>query len=320
VFSGRLELAERLLEEAKLSPDRWLRAAVHASAASYAENEGDVPGMRASVDIAYTEFAAIGDRWGLSTTLLARAQLATLDGDLDQAIADYTAALESVAQLGSAEDDLYIHIRLADIYTRVGDYDAAREELVRLRDSRRGGRLSHERELFGVAALAVLEWHSGHEALARDLALELRAQIGSRKKPSPLLGHVEAIIYSTTATIAALSGDLVSAERDVLTAYPIAVATADMPLVSGAGVAIACWLAVRGSAEDAAVMLGAAAAVRGSDDLTDLTSTLLRKRIQASLGGGFDEFYAQGRSLPRDEAVVRLNPARLASTQHADPP
>jgi hypothetical protein len=115
-----------------------------------------------------------------------------------------------------------------------------------------------------------------------------------------------------------LSGDLVSAERDVLTAYPIAVSTADMPLVSGAGVAVACWLALRGSATDAALMLGAAAAVRGSDDLTDLTTTLLRKRIQASVGGAFDEYYAQGRSLPRDEALLRLNPARLASTRPAD--
>lgn len=81
--------------------------------------------------------------------------------------------------------------------------------------------------------------------------------------------------------------------------YPIAAGTADMPPVSSAGVAVAGWLAARGSAAAAAETLAAASAVRGSDDHTELTAALLITMIKTVLDMRFDEHYAKGRALSR---------------------
>ena len=68
----------------------------------------------------------IGDRWGLSNILTARANVRSVDGDIDGAIADYQHALAYLTELGATEDDLLIQLRLAALALRRKDFAEAR--------------------------------------------------------------------------------------------------------------------------------------------------------------------------------------------------
>jgi hypothetical protein len=75
-----------------------------------------------------------------------------------------------------------------------------------------------------------------------------------------------------------------------------------MPIVAAVGVAAATVAAVRGRAEEASVLLGAAAALRGADDFTSPEVARLRDEAQSPA-------YERGRALSRLEALARLQAA-----------
>ena len=306
-FAGRQDVADQMLDSAVASRDRWLRAAIHASLANLYENSGELERMRTALELAYQEFVEIGDRWGLSTTLIARAQLATLDGRLDEAIADFGAARRHIREMGSAEDDVYIHIRIADLLIRRGEFDAARTELADLERIGRAG-LDSERTMFAMAAVVMIEWHTGHRDRAVALADQVRADLARRHASAAMLGHLRGVILAATGLVAALDGDLEQARTDLLAAYPSAIETHDQPIIAAVGTAVAGWLTVRDRFGDAAVALGAASAVRGADDWTDRSVISTAEVLRAELGDGFEGRYAEGRELDRAEAQRRLDP------------
>ena len=306
-FAERTDVTDQMLAKAAASPDRWLRAAIQASLANLHENAGELEAMRSALQLAYDDFVEIGDRWGLSTTLIARAQLATLDGRLDEAIADFTAARRYVREMVSAEDDMYLHIRLADLLIRRGEFDAARAELADL-ELNPGAGLDSERALFGMAAIVMIEWHTGNHDRARALADQVRTDLARRDTSAALLGHLRGVILAATGLVAALGGDLEQATADLVAAYPSAMETHDQPIIAAVGTAVAGWLTARGRFDDAATVLGAAASVRGADDWSDRAVATIAEVLRAELGAGFDSGYARGRKLDRVEAQQRLDP------------
>ena len=309
-FAGRTDLSDRLVQRATASPDRWLRAAIHASLANLYENAGELDQMRLELELAYEEFVQIGDRWGLSTTLVARAQLATLDGRLDDAIADFVAARGYIREMGSAEEDVYIHIRIADLLIRRGEFDAAREELA---DLERTGRtvLDSERAMFAMAAVVMIEWNTGRPERALELADQIRADLARRDSSAAMLGHLRGVILAATALISALAGKLEQSTSDLLVAYPSAIETHDQPIVAAVGTAVAGWLTARSRPAEGAVALGAAAAVRGANDWTDRAVAAISEMLRSELGDdGFESGYRRGRNLDRVEAQLRLDPVQ----------
>lgn len=72
-----------------------------------------------------------------------------------------------------------------------------------------------------------------------------------------------------------------------------------MPIVGVTGVAAAMVAVARGRADEAAELLGAAAAVRGADDFTSPEVARLRELARSAA-------YARGRALSREEALARL--------------
>ena len=306
-FSGDTDATVGVLERAAQFEDPWLHAAVHAAAAGLFENAGDLDQMRAAIDIAYPEFVAIGDRWGLSTTLVAMGQLATMDGRLDDAAAAYREAREQTRQLNATDEDVYLHIRLADLEVRRGRFDAARAELDELSQLRPVGGDS-ERALFATASTVLIAWHTGDHERALQLAEEVRAELDEHAVSTPMLGHLRGVILAATALVSALAGNVEQATADLLTAYPAAIQTEDQPIVAAAGTAVAGWLMARGRSADAARVLGAAAVVRGADDPTDRAIATIGERLRNELGPRFPDLYAEGHTLDRVEARQRLDP------------
>jgi hypothetical protein len=96
-------------------------------------------------------------------------------------------------------------------------------------------------------------------------------------------------------------------------AYTAALDTRDMPILSIVAVTAGGLAVLRERWRDAAMLLGAAARLRGSHDHTDLTVSDVSAKVRAALGDeGFTEAYSAGWTLDSPAARRRVDPARLA--------
>ena len=311
-FGGDNALAESLMIPILRSPDPWVRAAARTGRAAFAENAGDTDLLRSDVEAAYLDFERIGDRWGLSSILASRGLVRTMDGDLAGAMADYERALAHSRELGSREDSMQIHIRMASLASRIGDFDGAKAYVQIAKDQMAGQPQFTERALFSDGVLVMVLWLSGDLDAALALCADLRSRIGPTGD-DPLQEHVVALVRSATGYIAARSGDIVTAATDLRISYPAAVSTKDMPIAAIAGVGMAALAQALGEAETGAIMLGAAARVRGSDDVTDPAISLVTADLRQALGERFTEKYSEGKGLASARAVAALAPGRLRS-------
>jgi hypothetical protein len=127
-----------------------------------------------------------------------------------------------------------------------------------------------------------------------------------------MYGHLLTLVGAVCSMPAVLSGDLATAEADLLRAYPAAVSTADHPLMAGVAVSVAALADALGRPQDGAEILGAAAVLRGADDHGDVGIGMVRDRLIQALGQqAYQEAYDAGRSLSQDTAAKRIDPALL---------
>lgn len=99
-----------------------------------------------------------------------------------------------------------------------------------------------------------------------------------------------------------------------------------MPLLATVTVTVAGLAALHGRYRDVAVLLGAAARLRGAHDRTDPQVRTLSSHGRAALGAEhFAQAYESGRQLEMPAALTRADPARLRraplpATDSAAPP
>ena len=171
----------------------------------FLENYGDVDGMRDEVEEAHDLFRTIGDRWGMSNTLAARANIRAMDGDVDGAAADYELALTCLHELGSTEDDVLIRLRLSGLRLRQGDFAAARAEVALARTGPDGRPPDIERALIADTASIAITLEEGDVDAAARHAAELRLRVASSEHRNPIFHH-----------LIALTGAVVRGGRDPL--------------------------------------------------------------------------------------------------------
>lgn len=198
-FAGNNERAERFAADAVQKDDPWIRGAVRAFRAAMAENLGDVESMQQEIDEAYREFEQVGDRWGLASALNNRGMLRTYDGDLDGAIADYAEAGRLIREIGSAEDDLLIGLRLAGLHMRSGDTAAAHARLDAALTPVGGAPVPIEAVLIVGAAQVGLMLQEGRAEEARADADRLRVVLDNQPTSAFIDGHLTAIVLAVTA-------------------------------------------------------------------------------------------------------------------------
>jgi predicted ATPase/DNA-binding SARP family transcriptional activator len=308
-FAGDAELTERYIQLTLDGDDEWARAAVRMFRANLAENDGDVAAMRTETEIALAEFRQLGERWGLAGTLRGLAQLHTLDGRLDDACAAYEEALRLSAELNSREDEGYLLGRLADVELRRGEFERARQHVMRARLTAEENGAPWE-SVFTMAMLGAIEQQSGNLGEARRWQREAMRRVSTMPEGHPAQGHLRAILLAVSARIGFEDGDLESATQFGRDAFAAAIGTRDMPVVATVGVTLAEIVAASGAADDAAVMLGAAARLRGADDPTSRDIADLTVRLRETLGDErFASQYAAGKALDRDAAIEHLTPS-----------
>jgi tetratricopeptide (TPR) repeat protein len=310
-FAGDVAGARSRMDDLVAGDDRWLSALALLFRAGLAENEGDVAQVRHDVVAALEAFQAVGDRWGQATALPLRALIRQYDGDLDGALADLRAARALSREFGSlaAADEIFLEFRWAELHLRRDEPEVAEAALA-------AARARAERAASPEVAVLVDALEAGMLILRGELdraeRLLRRAEHRTGPDGQPLAGgdHGTAIVGSIRATLAVARGELAAAEAALAQAYAAAVATRDMPILALVGVGAAELAEARGRHHDTALLLGAAARLRGAEDPTNLQVAELTRRSQAALGPtAFAEVYAAGWSLDAQTALVRVDPA-----------
>ena len=162
-------LARRLLDEAMEDGDEWTRAAARLFSVNLYENEGEIENMRVEAERALAQFRALGERWGIASSLRSMGQVRTLEGDLDAAAAVYAESMQLRAELSSQDDTVFLMVELADLALRRGDEPAARDYLQRATAQAEGPSSDFE-SVFAWTMVAQLERRTGSHERARELA------------------------------------------------------------------------------------------------------------------------------------------------------
>ncbi|MER6943750.1 BTAD domain-containing putative transcriptional regulator [Nonomuraea sp. NPDC000554] len=299
-------------------PDVWLAGLARMFRAQFAENEGHLDPVRGDVTAALECFAQAGDRWGLARALPLRALLRQYDGDLDGALADLNEAKRLAREFGSLSlsDEIFIDLRLIDLHVRLGETAGAAEMIAATRE-RVLRSASPGMAVLLDAREAGLEVRLGDLDRARELIESAEAGLSEQR---PFDGG-QALVGAVRGALCLELGDGPGAEEALRRAYAAGVASKDMPIVATVAVTVAGLAAWYGRHRDVAVILGAAARLRGAHDRTDPQVRTLSGRGRAALGDErFAEAYEIGWQLAALAALTRADPARLRRTADSAAP
>jgi predicted ATPase/DNA-binding SARP family transcriptional activator len=305
-FSDDRERLGRYIDEAIGSDDDWLVAVSWMMRAVLAENDGEVDALRVAADGALQRYRALGERWGLSSTLRLVGTLCMLDGDLDGATAAYTEALAVLKELGSRDDEFMLRLQLADLASRRGDPATAREgfeaALAAVQTSGWG-----PDDAIILAACARFEVAAGDTARAREMHAAAAARLRGVSHSSPIWQHLSTIVHSAGAMVALADGDVALARERAVSAHATAAHAADMPLIASVALVAAELALATGDQARAAELLAAGAVIRGADDPTAMEVRSVSERLRLALGDvTFAESQARGAELSREAALALL--------------
>ena len=310
-FIQRTDAALAIIQNLVDGPDLWLSGLARTFRAQISENEGNLDQVRVDVDAALAAFRGVGDRWGMATVLPIRALLRQYDGDLDGALADLGEARARAREFGSLSlsDEVFIDLRWVDLYMRLGDEARA----IAMLDAARDRALRSATPELGVlvTALEAALWVRIGD-LDRAAELIAVAEAGTAGQ-SPFGGdHGRALVGSVRAYLCVEQGDAAGAATALDRAYAAAVQTGDMPILSMVAVTAARLAEHYGRHRDVALLLGAAARLRGTHDRTDRLIRAMANRSRAALGeDAFAEAYQAGWQLESRAASAQVDPARL---------
>ena len=305
--------AEQLASESLSTGDLWTRAATRTLLTMFRENDGNVEGMREELELGFAEWQELGDHWGTAAILSSRGQLRTLDGDVEGAALDFEEALHHLRQLGNRVEDVQVNMSLADLRLRAGDFEGARRyaDLVAASDDEGLGGHGEIGTILGDILLGTIAYEQGDRPALDACRTRLLGTIEVLGEPSHFMSHGLAVAHGFLASMAAQAGQLDVARLHVDEGVRQGLRTRDLPLIAAVGVSVARYTFVVGRHRQAAVLLGAMAQLRGSDDITATAIRALSRDLQAALGDDYAVAYAEGRALGRDDALARLDPALL---------
>jgi tetratricopeptide (TPR) repeat protein len=255
-------------------------------------------------------FTGIGDRWGLFFASYQLGEVLDQLGDYDQAVELLTRARGHAEALGGADSlpvPLMTVIHSAELRTKAGDYAAATAELAeasaaadRLRDPVAAARVLHARGELARHQGDIAEALRLHKASVR-LATELAARLTPADGLSPQL---VARAHSSLGRAFALAGQSAAARDLHGKAIALLATTIDAPVRAGVLESAAEWCIGQGHAEAAAVLVGAAAALRGNIAVLPEVRAV-RERCRAELGEArFQRALGRGQALSDPETLA----------------
>lgn len=253
------------------------------------------------LSVALDGFRAIGERWGLATTLAELAKVAEWRGDLARASALCGESLELVRELSADEDIAERLCQRAGARTRGGDLEGGHRDAAQAAElARRAGApevlAEAGRRLSRVARLR------GEPAEARRLS---EAALAGCPTGWFVAEEIRVGIMIELGLIAETGGDARTALRWHRRALASASAQRDMTMAALATEALSGVALLEGDGERAALLLGAGRAVRGTAVAGDVDVLRLEAAAREALGAeAYEAAYGRGRSMTREEALA----------------
>jgi predicted ATPase/DNA-binding SARP family transcriptional activator len=282
------------LDQRGPDPDPWQRGMQAMVRAMLAAAGGGTAAMRADLTAAATAFRQAGERWGLATALTYLALADVLVEEFDPAGAALDEAITLIGALGGT--DHFQRIWRAMTHARTGRAEVARAEL---RGILREG-ASGPDEAMARLFLADLARYRG------DL-VDAATQLGHAAKQSGGGEFNDALLRLGQGKLALARSDLCTAEQALRDAFVLASSMPDLPMVAQVAVGLAGLTLRRGRARQAAVLLGAAHALRGAPAAVDPDVAELSGELRGALGApAYQASYEHGRGLGPAGALAAI--------------
>jgi predicted ATPase/DNA-binding SARP family transcriptional activator len=286
--------------------DPWTKAAIVLMRVVLMDNAGTLGGATDQLDEAIEGFRAVGDRWGLATSMGQRATLEAYAGEAEAALATLAETLPLLEELGASEDLEFLRTKAVSLQLATATDDDL-PELRRVLEEQLETAVAsgmHRSVYLSRLSMAGFERIAGRPAESVDALKTLIAEwamfddtmIGSRQMKAAVLSS---LVQSLVA-----AGDLEEAESTLREAAVHGRASDDMPIVSQVAVASACLASASGDPVLAARRLGAADSIRGVVDAMNRDATELSAKLRDQLGSeAYEQAYVDGLALGRDEAI-----------------
>jgi predicted ATPase/DNA-binding SARP family transcriptional activator len=257
--------------------DPWVRALVRLQLGKMRIVTGQDAGEAdAYLEMALTEFRALGERFGIWFALTELADRAATRGELVSACEYYEQAIAAVTEVGSVDDAIRMRSRQAQLYWLLGDEDSSAAAMAAAQ--RYADRVTWPDALAELAlARAELARWTGH-------AEEVRGQLGVA---ATVLGDTaeQAIFRAVTNDLLGyLADDLGQAGAYHAAACRAAAESGYVPLVAKVIVGVADLALRRGQDEQAARLLAASAGVRGLPDCSNPDIARIEREARRHLG------------------------------------
>ncbi|WP_344946913.1 AfsR/SARP family transcriptional regulator [Actinomadura miaoliensis] len=308
----RFPAIESLMDD----PDPWVRGVARFARVQMGMGFGLTEGLEEHVEQSIAEFRAIGDRWGLSFVLTARAELQARRGRGREAVATLEQSMElSEALGGGTAMRLHATLALARQVFLLGDRARAEELLTAaLRETERTG----AKEGTGLVQqqLAELLRRAGEpEEASRRLA---RAEDLLARHSHGLL---RALVLTSRAFLDLTRGDAERARSRLEKALREGVEAFDHMAVAAALVAMAHVALADDDPERAAVLIGTADALRGMPDLSFPESLAVERAARAALGdAAYTAAYRRGRERTFGDVLSEFGIPRPPAPEDVLPP
>jgi tetratricopeptide (TPR) repeat protein len=235
-------------------------------------------------------------------------QLLTSRGRHDEALAAMSESMELMLQLGATDDYADLLCRRADSRARRGDAEGARADYTRVITlARRTG--MPETRASGYVGLSALTRRDGDLATARALATRALAECPGGSFSAAIVRAAASIALAWTALAAGSPGEARPHLRD---AAATAAQWHDSTILATILECLAGTALLDSHPDEAALLLGAATATRGTDTTDHPDATAVAARARAALGSAYEGRYRAGRELTPQKALTAAGITTLA--------
>ncbi|MFC7640746.1 hypothetical protein ACFQX6_06830 [Streptosporangium lutulentum] len=260
--------------------DPWVRAMARLNRALTLVGAGRGHAeAEAGFEAALAEFRALDERLGISFSLTSLADLAEWRGDLAAAVDRYEQAVAVVTEVVPGEDVWLMRLRLAQLRWLLGDTEGSAAAMARVeRDTERIG-LPDALVAVAYAKAELARWagepRSARTQLARAEALSRHLTVN---------WQFRAMVLGSLGYLDAGEGDLDAARDHHAAALDWALRSRSAPTISQTLVGVADLALHRGRPHEAARLLAASVAVRGTPELSQPDAARVRSATWAALG------------------------------------
>ncbi|MEV7093146.1 BTAD domain-containing putative transcriptional regulator [Amycolatopsis sp. NPDC051045] len=278
--------------------DAWSWALLPTGMGLRAMMTGDLAGAEEGLREGAAQFRALGERWGLSMALDHLSQLLTWRGEHAAALPLMDEALGLMHEIGATDDAADLICRRAWTCLLQGDFDGARADYQRAAATARRSGMPETRAAayIGLATLARL---SGDLAAARELCERALAECPGGSFSAETARAAALISLGWLALAEGRPSEAAGLHRSALLTGRQRNA-GDVVAFALEGLAGAA-----ASPEQAAMLLGAAAGVRGTAISGDPDASSVRARVVTALGAeGFERAYGTGAGMSPQKALT----------------